>query len=392
MLVKLLTNSSVITTILNMRSPGIRLHKLALFGWAVVITAVLLLLSLPVLAGNLLLCRLKIWLYAGKSYEDNPQKTVGLVSLRGFSETKRQSSLIIKKNKANRVFARDYSSAVRPLPYASFNYYLAGLIEGDGTIIVPSSEKDQKGRKTYPSIQIVFALMDLPLALKVQETLGHGSISRKKSKAAYIFAVNSKEGLIKIINLLNGKFKTDKIYALSKLIEWYKVKGLNLNLLPKSIIPLDSSSWLAGFIEADGHFSIRATEKVVYPKVECKFELSQAQNSIHGTSYIIMQKISEFLSAPLKSIRETSSNPQYRVRTLNSKSNLKLISYLKTYPMKGKKHLDFLSWCEIANVFIAGKVKHKELLPRAKSLKAQMNHERKTFTWNHLADFYIIEE
>ena len=34
-----------------MRSPGIRLHKLVLFAWAVVITAVLLLLSLPVLAG-----------------------------------------------------------------------------------------------------------------------------------------------------------------------------------------------------------------------------------------------------------------------------------------------------------------------------------------------------
>jgi cytochrome c oxidase subunit 1 len=42
-----------IVTTINMRSPGIRLHKLALFSWAVAITAVLLLLSLPVLAGGI---------------------------------------------------------------------------------------------------------------------------------------------------------------------------------------------------------------------------------------------------------------------------------------------------------------------------------------------------
>jgi heme/copper-type cytochrome/quinol oxidase subunit 1 len=42
-----------ITTIANMRTPGIRLHKLALFGWGVIVTAVLLLLTLPVLAGGI---------------------------------------------------------------------------------------------------------------------------------------------------------------------------------------------------------------------------------------------------------------------------------------------------------------------------------------------------
>nr|YP_009582583.1 cytochrome c oxidase subunit 1 [Dactylellina haptotyla]QBL01968.1 cytochrome c oxidase subunit 1 [Dactylellina haptotyla] len=49
----LLGAMNFITTVLNMRSPGTRLHKLALFGWAVVVTAVLLLLSLPVLAGGI---------------------------------------------------------------------------------------------------------------------------------------------------------------------------------------------------------------------------------------------------------------------------------------------------------------------------------------------------
>jgi hypothetical protein len=98
-------------------------------------------------------------------------------------------------------------------------YYIAGIIEGDGTIHIPKSERSSKGSLNYPSIQIVFHLKDLPLALLIQKELGYGSIHRKKGLNAYIFTVNNYDGILLLINLVNGKMKTNKLFALHRLID-----------------------------------------------------------------------------------------------------------------------------------------------------------------------------
>jgi hypothetical protein len=110
----------------------------------------------------------------------------------------------------------------------NFAYYLAGLIESDGTIIVPKTERSPKGRLNYPSIQIIFNSRDLPLALLVQKALGHGSLSKKKGANAYVLTFNSNESIKYIISLINGNMRTPKINTLYSLIDWVNDQPVDL--------------------------------------------------------------------------------------------------------------------------------------------------------------------
>ena len=275
-----------------------------------------------------------------------------------------------------------------------FISYLTGLIEGDGTIIVPFTDRSSKGKLYYPSIQIVFHLKDLPLALLIQKNLGYGSLIRKKGLNAYIYSVNDKKGILNLLNLLNGNMKTPKINSLYKLIDWLNNKNPHLNLikLPLNTFSLSKDAWLTGFIESDGHFSVRTTLTGKYPKIECKFELSQRKKDHLGYSNeVFLTDIAKFLNVEIKNTRENTPHPQYRLRTMSLKTNLILVNYLNEYPLFGSKFLDYNNWKEILNLFNPKFKYSQENIDKVLLLKKELNSQRTIFTWNHLNKFYNLD-
>lgn len=223
----------------------------------------------------------------------------------------------------------------------NFAYYLTGLIEGDGSIIVPKIERSEKGFLYYPSIKIAFDLRDFPLAQLIQKELGHGSLCRMKGVNAYLFQVNNKEGILLLISLLNGKMRTSKINCLYELIDWFNYKyGLTIVKNPLDISPISSNSWFAGFIDADGSFSIFINKK----SIRIRFSITQTGKSKLGFSNKeIINLVSEFLNSKVYTY-ELKKHPfslELTVKTQSLKSNELLINYLNIFPLFSTKYLNY---------------------------------------------------
>ena len=276
--------------------------------------------------------------------------------------------------------------------------YLAGLIEGDGHIAV--HDKNSKSKVYRPKILIVFNIHDKPLAEKLSTGLKIGKVIDKSSAGHVLLQILAKDEVLKVINLINGYMRTPKIEALHRSICWINERDNSfIPCLGLDTSPIDSNSWLAGFTDADGNFSIivynrKKNNKVIRTNIQTFFRIEVKQNYCKnvtvdqgGASYFsIMTKIAEFLTVNLYIRTRTKDDKVYyafMAISHNWRSHDIVRNYLNNFPLYSSKYLAYKDWCKVQDLH-RGVSLSKEDLNEIKTIKNKFNNKRKVFDFSHL--------
>ena len=249
---------------------------------------------------------------------NNQQVTNGLLDLIGTSETLSTSSFL----QITTVFTsitNFYNTAASPLLKINnsnlnndikFNEWLAGIIDGNGSFLV-----SKKG--IYSSCEITMNINDYHTLMIIKNMLG-GSIKLRSGVKAYRYRLNSKEGMICLINKVNGNIRNNK-----KIPTFIKICNiLNITYIPA--LPLTkANAWFSGFFDAKG-------------RIIAKFD-SSSPTIIISVSNKFRVDLEPFILFNGNIFYSKSISGHY-LWTISKKSDiLNMLTYFKTYPLRSHK-------------------------------------------------------
>lgn len=300
-----------------------------------------------------------------------------------FSRCRREFSTSTKNNQRRK--------------YNQLGAYLAGLIEGDGNIYTPGLNV-----KGLPKIEITFDIKDIPLAQKIQSVIEGGKIYTRSNGQSCRIVIKKYETLLKVVQLINGYFRTPKLEALHRLIAFINSKHqTNIPFLDLDTTPLKDSSWLSGMLDADGSFYLtwKLNKKDIPIGIIYYLRLSQKQNytrrldpSVNVSNYTHMQEIAQLFKTLVSSRerkRDGWTERNYEIRTHKLESKLQLFDYLSNFPLFGYKYFDQIFLHKIHTLFINKEYQTQEgkakLIQYTKLMKVEENNQA---SWDHLNKFY----
>lgn len=270
-----------------------------------------------------------------KKLEQRSKSAGNILNIKnGTSETLRDE--IVGNSVAERVklISDHVPKHLKPLNNEQLGYYLAGLIDGDGHF------------SKALQLVIVFSSSDAFLAYNLKERLGYGNVKKVKDKNAYLWIISNKEGLLHVINLINGKLRTEHRFnqVLNNILSHTRYKDQNLNFTMADLAsPTKSNNfdnhWLAGFSDADASFQIKFINRITRNKPEIRLNYQ-----IDQKSDLLLIRIKEYLGG---NIGYRKSQDTYYYGSTNFGSARKVIQYFDQYHLQSRKHISYLRWRKV---------------------------------------------
>ena len=274
-----------------------------------------------------------------KLWSESAGKTFILKS--GTSETIRNNTEKIQK------ISIHLPKHLKPLNDEQFGHYLAGLFDVDG----------------YFSTQLLiikFNYLNVELAHNIKEIIGFGHVKKAKTKSGgYLYIIHNKDGILRTINLINGKLRTKHKFRQIRDFQRSHPKYDDYNI----IFTMNKSNnlnnyWLAGFCEQGASFNKKIINTITgyeSPDIKLNFQIAFSVHLEEDKNILLM--IKEFFGGKGKiwytkhevtffnwNVSIFVNSWSYYYRSTSFDSFKKVVDYFDTFHLQSSKYINYLKW------------------------------------------------